>query len=309
MLSVPTRHAAPNGDRRAHRRGEPWRVRRSDPARAGADHARRQPVWSGADGRQRFVERPRSAAHSARHVNALPAPFVERAHALLGAEAAEFLQALDKAPVAALRVNTLKTSVEAFRARAPWPLEPVPWCPSGFVVADDERPGQHPYHAAGLYYLQEPTAMAVAESLGPAPGEWLLDLAAAPGGKSTHLLSLMRDTGLLVANEIEARRTAALAQNLERWGVRSAVVVNESPERLAGTWRATFDRVLLDAPCSGEGMFRKLEAARQAWSLEHVRGCSLRQARALDSAAQLVRPGGWLSYSTCTFAPEENEAV
>ena len=242
-------------------------------------------------------------------MNALPAPFVERAHALLGAEAAEFLQALDKAPVAGLRVNTLKTSVEAFRARAPWPLEPVPWCPSGFVVSDDERPGQHPYHAAGLYYLQEPTAMAVAESFAPAPGEWLLDLAAAPGGKSTHLLSLMHDTGLLVANEIEARRTAALIQNLERWGVRNAVVANESPERLADAWRATFDCVLLDAPCSGEGMFRKSEAARQAWSLEHVRGCSLRQARALESAAQLVRPGGWLAYSTCTFAPEENEAV
>lgn len=229
--------------------------------------------------------------------------------ALLGQQADDFLSALAGTPVAGLRVNTLKISVGQFRSRSPWPLEPIPWCPSGFTLVDEARPGRHPYHAAGLYYLQEPTAMAVTEALAPRPGEWVLDLAAAPGGKSTHIVSLMRDSGLLVANELEARRAGALVQNLERWGTRSALVTNAEPEALARRWGGMFDRVLLDAPCSGEGMFRKSEAACEAWSVEHVRGCALRQANALASAACMVRPGGWLAYSTCTFAPEENEAV
>ncbi len=239
----------------------------------------------------------------------LPDRFVARMRVLLGAEADEFLNVLAQPAVAGLRVNTLKISAATFRAIAPWNLEPLPWRESGFVVGEEARPGQHPYHAAGLYYLQEPTAMAVAEALAPRAGELVLDLAAAPGGKSTHLLSLMCDDGVLVANEIEPRRTSALAQNLERWGARNVVITNEQPERLADQWGASFDRVLLDAPCSGEGMFRKSEAARAAWSEQHVHGCALRQARALDSAARLVRAGGWLAYSTCTFAPEENENV
>lgn len=228
---------------------------------------------------------------------------------LLGAEADEFLQALMQPPVVGLRVNTLKIGVEAFRALSPWPLEPVPWCESGFIVADEARPGQHPYHAAGLFYLQEPSAMAAAEALAPKPGEWVLDLAAAPGGKTTQLVSLMRDQGVLVANEVERHRTAALAQNVERWGARRAIIVSEEPARLAEQWGPIFDRVLLDAPCSGEGMFRKSEAALDDWSLQVVQGCAIRQGRALASAVALVRPGGLLAYSTCTFAPEENEQV
>ena len=242
-------------------------------------------------------------------VSSIPTPFAERMRSLLGPEAEDLLAALEQPPLTGLRVNTLKLSPEALRAHAPWPLERVPWCAAGFLVAGDAQPGRHPFHAAGLYYLQEPSAMAVAEALAPQPGEWVLDLAAAPGGKATHLAALIDDRGLLVANEIEARRIAALTSNLERWGVRRVVIANEQPARLAGHWGPIFDRVLFDAPCSGEGMFRKSPEARRAWSPEVVRGCALRQDQALLAAAELVRPGGALVYSTCTFAPEENEQV
>lgn len=244
---------------------------------------------------------------------AVPPLFAERMRTLLGAEAEELLAALARPPLAGLRINTLKLSPEAFQALVPWPLTPVPWCPSGFLVASEERPGKHPFHAAGLYYLQEPSAMAVAEALaqpaGIDSGELVLDLAAAPGGKATHLASLMGGRGLLVANEIERGRTKALTENLERWGVRRALIINEDPARIAARWGPIFDRVLLDAPCSGEGMFRKSAAAVADWSPEIVRGCAMRQRQAIEAAAALVRPGGLLAYSTCTFAPEEDEQV
>ena len=151
--------------------------------------------------------------------------------------------------------------------------------------------------------------MAAAELLAPQPGERVLDLAAAPGGKTTHLAALMQDQGLLVANEIHPQRAWDLAENLERCGVRNAAILNETPARLAAHFGAFFDRVLLDAPCSGEGMFRKSPVARQEWKPGLVQSCALRQGEILTSAARLVRPGGWLAYTTCTFAPEENEAV
>jgi NOL1/NOP2/sun family putative RNA methylase len=239
----------------------------------------------------------------------LPDQFIMRMQALLGAEAEALLAALNQPPLAGLRVNPLKLSSEQLSALVNWSLEPVPWCPAGFIVPESVQPGKHPYHAAGLYYLQEPSAMAVAEALAPAPGELVLDLAAAPGGKATHLAALIGDQGLLVANELERSRTAALASNLERWGVRNALITNASAERLAERWGACFHRVLVDAPCSGEGMFRKSTTARQEWSAKTVQGCSVRQQRLLATAADLVRPGGMLAYSTCTFAPEEDEQV
>lgn len=151
--------------------------------------------------------------------------------------------------------------------------------------------------------------MAVGTLLAPQPGERVLDLCAAPGGKSTHIAALLAGQGLLVSNEIDLKRAQVLQHNLDRWGARNIVVLNESPERLAKHWPGAFDRVLVDAPCSGEGMFRKNVEARYHWSEAHVRGCALRQRAILDSAAHLVRPGGILAYATCTFAPEENEGV
>jgi NOL1/NOP2/sun family putative RNA methylase len=237
----------------------------------------------------------------------LPDAFEARMRNLLGPEAEALFAALAAPPVAGLRVNALKLSPEEFAGLSPWPLTPLPWCSSGFTLPADTAPGKHPFHAAGLYYLQDPSAMAVAEALSPRPGERVLDLAAAPGGKSTHLLSLMGDAGLLVANEVNRGRAAALLENLERWGATNAVVVSAEVSRLADAWGATFDRVLLDAPCSGEGMFRKSEEALAHWSEANVAACAVRQRSLLPDAARLVKPGGVLVYSTCTFAPEENE--
>ena len=239
----------------------------------------------------------------------IPDGFLERMRSLLGDEFGAFVASYDRAPMAGLRVNTLKISVEAFRTAAPFDLTPVPWCPTGFTLPDEQPAGKHPWHAAGLYYLQEPSAMAVAELLDPQPGERVLDLAAAPGGKATHIAALMGDQGLLIANELHPKRAWILAENLERWGASQVAITNESPERLADRFAGFFDRVLLDAPCSGEGIFRKSAAARREWSPALVRGCAQRQSLILGHAARLVRPGGRLVYSTCTFAPEEDEAV
>jgi NOL1/NOP2/sun family putative RNA methylase len=236
---------------------------------------------------------------------------------LLGAEFPSFFATYQQGPVSGLRLNTLKLSPQTWQSFNPYPVSPIPWCSSGFVLnqlkpgeqSHPTSPGKHPFHAAGLYYMQDPSAMAAAELLAPQPGERVLDLAAAPGGKSTHLAALMQNQGLLVANEIHPQRAWDLAENLERCGVRNAVVLNENPGRLAAHFGAFFDRVLLDAPCSGEGMFRKSSAARQEWKPTLVYSCALRQGEILASAARLVRPGGWLAYTTCTFAPEENEAV
>jgi len=227
---------------------------------------------------------------------------------LLGDEAAAFFASYDRPAPLGLRVNMLKLRPEHLERIAPWDMEPLPWCPTGFWVERDARPGRHPYHAAGLYYLQEPSAMAVVEALQVRPGLRVLDLSASPGGKATQIASALDGSGLLVANEINTSRVKALGENLERWGVRNAVVLNETPERLAGHFGATFDRVLLDAPCSGEGMFRRRPDARREWSPAHVAACAVRQERILEQAAQLLVPGGLLVYSTCTFAPEENEA-
>jgi NOL1/NOP2/sun family putative RNA methylase len=241
----------------------------------------------------------------------IPALFLERMSRLLGDEYPAFAEALNAAPKSGLRVNTLKLSPEQFRELAPFALgERIPWCDSAFVLPPSgSSPGLHPFHQAGLYYMQDPSAMSPAELLAPQPGELVLDLAAAPGGKTTHLAALMQGQGVLVANEIKDKRVGHLAQNVERWGAGNVVVTNETPERLADHFGASFDRVLVDAPCSGEGMFRKDMGARLDWSPEMVAGCAVRQKNILAVAAKLVRPGGYLLYSTCTFAPEEDEEV
>ena len=228
---------------------------------------------------------------------------------LLGEEAKALLGSLEDEPDLGLRVNTLKVDVDGFEALSPWPLAPLPWCAEGFGLPAGSRPGLHPFHAAGLYYVQDPSAMAVVAALAPRPGELVLDLAAAPGGKSTHAAARLAGSGLLVSNDVEAGRARELSRNLERWGVSNAVVTSEPVARLAERWPGTFDAVILDAPCSGEGMFRKSSAAIEQWSEELVGACARTQAQLLPLAAQLVRPGGRLVYSTCTLGPEENEWV
>lgn len=229
---------------------------------------------------------------------------------LLGVETPAFLRALEQTNDTGLRLNARKTSPESFRERVPWPLAPLPWCPTGFSVDDPERGlGSHPLHLVGAYYLQDPSAMAVAEALSPEPGDWVADLAAAPGGKATRLAERAGREGLLLANDVHPERVIALGQNLERWGADNTILVKSEIDALAEAWGPVFDRVLLDAPCSGEGMFRKSEEAREMWSEATIAMCAVRQRELLAHAARMVAPGGLLVYSTCTFAPEENEAV
>jgi 16S rRNA C967 or C1407 C5-methylase (RsmB/RsmF family)/NOL1/NOP2/fmu family ribosome biogenesis protein len=236
----------------------------------------------------------------------LPPDFLDKMQRLLGAEYAAFVGSLERPLHHALRFNTLKTSPTSHTL--PFTLTPVgAWEPAGFHLHEAGRPGNHPAHAAGLYYLQEPAAMTVGVLADPQPGELVLDLAAAPGGKSTHLAARMGDRGLLVANDIDRQRVQHLTQNLERWGARQVLITNAGPPQLAAQFGPIFDRVLLDAPCSGEGMLRR--TGGHAWDEGLVAACARRQQLILDTAVSLVRPGGRLIYSTCTFSPEENEVV
>nr|WP_097157176.1 RsmF rRNA methyltransferase first C-terminal domain-containing protein [Bacillus oleivorans] len=239
----------------------------------------------------------------------LPKDFLEKMRELLQDEFEAFLNSYEEERQQGLRVNTLKITVEEFQTLSPFTLKPIPWVEEGFFYKDEERPGKHPYHEAGLYYIQEPSAMAAGEIVDPKPGEKVLDLCAAPGGKSTHMASKMKQSGFLLTNEIHPARAKILSQNIERMGIRNAVVTNETPERLAKRFPNYFDRIMVDAPCSGEGMFRKDPEACSEWSVENVAKCSIRQIDILNQAAEMLRPGGRLVYSTCTFAPEENEGV
>ena len=221
----------------------------------------------------------------------------------LGQEYPAFLESLERPRAVALRLNPLKGEMPQLS----FVTEPVPWEPMGWYYDPNQRPGLHPYHEAGVYYLQEASAMAPVALLDPQPGEFICDLCAAPGGKTTQIAGRMAGEGMLLCNEINPKRAKILSRNIERMGVANALVTNEHPQRLAQRFAGLFDRVLIDAPCSGEGMFRKEEAAVTDWSPETVEMCARRQAEILDSGAQLVKPGGRLVYSTCTFAPQENE--
>ncbi|MCL1632057.1 RsmB/NOP family class I SAM-dependent RNA methyltransferase [Sporolactobacillus sp. CPB3-1] len=239
----------------------------------------------------------------------LPEAFTEKMIALMGEEAHDFFETYNDQRALGLRINSLKTDAEKLKALAPFHMEQVPFCPAGFYYQKNDMPGKHPFHQAGLYYIQEPTAMFVAEVLAPKPGERVLDLCAAPGGKSTQLAAKMNNTGLLVANEPYPARAKILSENIERMGITNTVVTNERPERLANYFPGYFDRILVDAPCSGEGMFRKDPEAMHYWSPGHVAECAHLQAQILEHAYHMLRSGGTLVYSTCTFSPEENEQI
>ena len=233
----------------------------------------------------------------------LPEGFLKRIEKQLGQEYPQYLAALELPRAVALRFNPLKGDAPAL----PFVTEPVPWELMGCYYDPEARPGLHPYHEAGVYYLQEASAMAPVTLLDPQPGERVCDLCAAPGGKTTQIAGKMAGEGFLLCNEINPKRAKILSRNIERLGVANALVTNEHPQTLADRFAGFFDRVLIDAPCSGEGMFRKEEAAVTDWSQETVEMCARRQAEILHCGAELVRAGGRLVYSTCTFAPEENE--
>lgn len=240
-------------------------------------------------------------------MNDFPIEFVREIETMLGASAPAFFASMNEPAALALRINVLKNAAEA--AAQPYLESKVPWAKDGYYLRPETRPGASIAHATGAFYLQEASAMVSAAALDPQPGEKILDLCAAPGGKSTQTASAMRGEGLLVCNEPEFPRAKVLAANLERMGVRNSCVVCAYPDALAAKWQGFFDAVLCDAPCSGEGMFRRDPAARDEWSPASPAGCARRQAEILDSAAQLIRPGGRLVYSTCTFNRAENEGT
>ena len=265
-------------------------------------------------------------------VASLPEAFLDRMQKLLKEEEyAAFLSSYRQKRRYSLRVNTLKADREkvlrllrqtfseesdpehdgSLYDNSLWEesLQPVPWEPDGFYYPEELRPGRLPWHEAGMYYIQEASAMAPAMLCNAQPGERVLDLCAAPGGKSTKLAASLKGTGILVANEIHPERAKILSSNLERMGARNALVTNETPQKLASRFPLFFDRIVVDAPCSGEGMFRKEEEALTHWSPENVRMCAERQSGILEEAAAMLRAGGTLVYSTCTFSPEENEGV
>lgn len=237
----------------------------------------------------------------------LPQEFKERMKLMLGEEYPAFEASYEKEKYQALRLNPLKAEREHFLANTVFHLAPVPWERNGFYYQAEDTPGKHPYHEAGVYYIQEPSAMAPVPFLDIMPGDRVLDLCAAPGGKSTQIGVALKGEGLLVCNEIHPARAKILSENVERMGIRNAIVTNESPEKLRSIFAGYFDKILVDAPCSGEGMFRKNEDAKEEWSPENVELCAGRQDDILDCAADMLRPGGRLVYSTCTFAPRENE--
>ncbi|MBZ2131392.1 RsmF rRNA methyltransferase first C-terminal domain-containing protein [Streptococcus gordonii] len=228
-----------------------------------------------------------------------PNGFEEKYQRLLGKEAASFFSTFDQEPISAFRTNPLKEGQFTFSNTIP----ETNWGYYGKVS------GKSPEHVTGLVYSQEPAAQMVAQIAHPREGMKVLDLAAAPGGKSTHLLSYLNNTGLLVSNEINNKRSKILVENIERFGARNVLVTNESAERLAKVFSSFFDLIVLDAPCSGEGMFRKQPDAMDYWSLDYPAQCATLQREILEDAVKMLANGGELVYSTCTWAPEENEEI
>ena len=244
----------------------------------------------------------------------LPIEFEKKMKAFLGNEWDDFLYSYDNNRFQALRFNTLKVQSPEERMRILKVLgipsdKRVSWANEAYYFDENVRPGKHPYHEMGLYYIQEPSAMSAAALLAPKPGMRVLDLCAAPGGKSTQLATYLGDSGLLVSNEINTQRSRILSQNIERMGIKNAIVTNEDSFVLASHFPGFFNAIQVDAPCSGEGMFRKLPEAIEQWSMENVAICAARQKEILDNAAVMLKPGGVIVYSTCTFSREENEDV
>lgn len=238
----------------------------------------------------------------------LPKEFEEKMKTLLGSEYEEYTACYDEPRHYGLRVNTAKISVEDFLKIAPWPLEPVPWIENGFYYDGDHiQPSKHPYYFAGLYYLQEPSAMTPASRLPVEPGDRVLDVCAAPGGKATELGAKLQGTGVLAANDLSSSRAKGLLKNLELFGIGNVLVLSEEPGKLVSYFEGYFDKILIDAPCSGEGMFRKDKKMVKAWEEHGPSFFSKIQKSIITQAAQMLRPGGMLLYSTCTFSPEENE--
>ncbi|MDD3173122.1 MAG: RsmB/NOP family class I SAM-dependent RNA methyltransferase [Herbinix sp.] len=239
----------------------------------------------------------------------LPKLFEDRMRKLLGEEYEEYLQCYSKPHFGGLRVNTLKTSTEEFERICPFSIQRIPWVKNGYYYDTNEQPSKHPYYYGGLYYIQEPSAMTPASLLPINKGDKVLDICAAPGGKSTELGAKLCGEGLLVSNDISNSRAKALLKNIELFGIRNSLILSEAPNKLVQYFPEYFDKILIDAPCSGEGMFRKSPSIMKNWEQYGVDYYNKLQKEIILYAAKMLKPGGLLLYSTCTFSPEENEGT
>lgn len=237
----------------------------------------------------------------------LPEAFERRMKEMLGEDFDSYLGSYQQQRKYGLRINPLKLTTEEWENISPFHMTAIPWVENGYFYQEADMPARHPYYTAGLYYLQEPSAMTPASRLPVVPGERVLDLCAAPGGKATALGAALKGKGVLVANDISNSRAKALLKNIELFGISNAFVTNETPGKLAESFQGFFDKILVDAPCSGEGMFRKDPAVMKTWDEERPEYFAKLQKDILKNAVRMLRPGGWLLYSTCTFASIENE--
>lgn len=237
----------------------------------------------------------------------LPVLFLDRMKEMLGDEYEDFISCFEKDKYQSLRINPLKGDIKVFLKNNPFHLSKIDWSEYGYYYEKEDAPGKHPYHDAGVYYIQEASAQMPVTLLEAKPGENILDLCSAPGGKATQIAGDLKGKGILICNEYVPGRAKILSENIERMGIRNAIVVNETPQHLACLLPGFFHRILVDAPCSGEGMFRKNEDARNEWSIENVKRCAERQDEILEAAVIMLMPGGKMVYSTCTFSKEEDE--
>ncbi|MDO4459899.1 MAG: RsmB/NOP family class I SAM-dependent RNA methyltransferase [Clostridia bacterium] len=238
----------------------------------------------------------------------LPQAFLERIRSYLSEDDYNaFVSSYDTAPEKGIRLNTMKCSREKFEELLGDSINPSPFSEKSYYIGDDFKVGTNPLHSAGAFYAQEPSASSAVTVLDPQPGEYILDMCAAPGGKSTQIAAQMQGEGILFSNEVVKSRANILLSNVERMGIKNCVVTSSFPEKYAQILPEFFDRIMVDAPCSGEGMFRKNNDAITEWSPEHVETCAVRQRAILNDAATCLKPGGIMVYSTCTFSKEENE--
>ena len=240
----------------------------------------------------------------------LPVAFTDKMKKLLGNEYDEYLACYDETRLYGLRVNTKKISVEEFKKICPFEIKPIPWIENGFYYDGEKiQAAKHPYYFAGLYYLQEPSAMTPANRLPIEPGDKVLDVCAAPGGKATELGAKLKGEGVLIANDISNSRAKGLLKNIEVFGIGNVLVLSEEPGKLEEYFPEYFDKILIDAPCSGEGMFRKDKKMVKAWEEHGPEFFAKIQRSIVTQAARMLKPGGMMLYSTCTFDPEENEGT
>ena len=237
----------------------------------------------------------------------LPEKFLDNMKALLKDEFQDYIDSFGDERKYGLRINTLKTTAQEVKGLTDFIVDKVPWCETGYYYDGEKRPAKHPCYYAGLYYLQEPSAMAPGDVLPVCEGDRVLDICAAPGGKSTQLAARLNGTGILVTNDISPSRAGALVKNIELFGVKNNVTLSDSPEKIAKKLPEFFDKILVDAPCSGEGMFRKEPDTIKSWDEEKIQFCVNAQRDILFSCAKMLKKGGYMLYSTCTFAPVENE--